>query len=61
MLSDYLDDISLPLLTVKRRDELDAPLTKEEIELAIAQMPSHKTPGGTINLTPVEPPSFAYL
>lgn len=50
MLSDYLDDISLPLLTVKRRDELDAPLTKEEIELAIAQMPSHKTPGGTINL-----------
>lgn len=38
LLAAYLADISLPQLTEKRRDELDSPLTKEEIELAITQM-----------------------
>lgn len=37
--------MSPPSLSESGRCKLDAPLTVEEIELAIAQRPSHKTPG----------------
>lgn len=44
-LDDYLSEVSLPKLTRGQADELDAPLTTEEIEEAIQSFARHKTPG----------------
>ena len=44
-LSDYLDQITLPRLKDRVREELEEPLSVEELTLAISQMPAHKSPG----------------
>lgn len=44
-LDEYLAQISFPSLSTHTRKELEAPLSAEEIALAISQLPTHKTPG----------------
>lgn len=44
-LNKYLADISLPSLMPEGRDELEAPISADEIDVATSQLPTHKTPG----------------
>lgn len=44
-LTEYLDNIQLPCLQMAAREELDAPLTVEELQLATSLFPNSKAPG----------------
>lgn len=44
-LCDYLAHVTPPFLSTQMREELDAPLSVEELTLAILQLPTCKTPG----------------
>lgn len=44
-LNDYLAQISLPSLLSESCGDLEAPLSVEEIAMAILQLPTQKTPG----------------
>lgn len=45
-LSNYLDGIVFPHLSVSQRKELDVPLTLDELQTAVAEFPNCKAPGG---------------
>lgn len=42
---DFLQRISIPTLSEKDRIDIDAPVTLEELKLAVARMPNQKSPG----------------